>query len=527
MLVGVVAFAAGLALDCGLSAIESTVRRDTQDRVLQKGVKLPVDVFDDAATLDLVHLATGEGARSPFMIFSETIALASSLLSVVSLSAVLVAWSPAVAALLLFTPLPTLITGSVLAKARVRLELGRAELTRRRQYLADLVFRERSFRELLSAGAFGQVAGRARDLGRELWTTDRHFLRSRILLTASVGLLSVAAATVAMALAGLRAATEGEVGAFVGTIASVGAMQAAVQGAYAHLGVLMQHKAMTRAADTFYAMPERAIEPPNLTCGTLEATPGAAALVAREVTFKYPSGEEPAVNRVSFALAKGASLAIIGANGSGKSTLVRLLSGQYKPQSGAVEWFGRPGTVYSEAERSRIIGVLQQDFMQYDMTLRENVTLGCPDHHPGDDEVLDALRRAGADDLVQSRGLDAPLGSLFSGSTRLSGGEWQRIALARTLIRNPGILILDEPTAAMDSMHSQVIQELLTDPGRSCSIVIVTHDVGLARLADQIMVLHEGACVELGSHLSLLHRDGLYRALALLHADAERSTRTG
>ncbi len=236
----------------------------------------------------------------------------------------------------------------------------------------------------------------------------------------------------------------------------------------------------------------------------------------RDVTFAYPGMvAAPVLEGFDLEIPAGTSLAIVGANGAGKTTLAKLLCRLYDPQSGAIEVDGVDlRELDVQAWRRRLTAVFQ-DFVRFELTLRENVDV------PGgasDDDVLDALREAGADDLA---GLDTVLAKGYEGGTDLSGGQWQRIALARALCavhQGAGVVLLDEPTAQLDVRGEAEIFDRLLAATRACTTILISHRFSTVRHADRIAVLEAGRVVELGSHAELMALDGRYRRMFDLQA---------
>lgn len=260
---------------------------------------------------------------------------------------------------------------------------------------------------------------------------------------------------------------------------------------------------------------------------TTEPRPLVRELEVRGVTYRYPDAAESTLHGVDMTIHRGEIVALVGENGSGKTTLAKVVAGLYPAESGDLLWDGQP--ISDDAERVGLrssIGVIFQDFIKYQLPLRENVLFGDARRRNDSREVVDrdvraALDRAGArfaEHLPQ--GLDTLLSREFSGGTELSIGQWQRIALARALFRDAPLVILDEPTAALDPRSEyelfSTVRSLLGDRAG----LLVSHRYANLHLADRIYVLQEGRVVEHGSHQELMGKDGVYANLYRLQADA-------
>jgi ATP-binding cassette subfamily B protein len=242
------------------------------------------------------------------------------------------------------------------------------------------------------------------------------------------------------------------------------------------------------------------------------------------VTFTYPGGTEPAVAGLSLRIPHGELIALVGENGAGKSTLVKLLLRFYDADHGSVRVGGVDvRDLDPETLRSRI-GVLFQDYASYELSVRENVVMGRPDGTAEDGRVLEALRDARSDWLLTKmpRGLDSKVGRLFEGGHDLSGGEWQRLALARIMYRDADIWILDEPTSSLDPEAEAGIFAELKENLKGRIGIVISHRFSTVRIADRIAVIAGGSVTELGTHEELLRADGRYAQLFELQAAGYR-----
>jgi ATP-binding cassette subfamily B protein len=229
------------------------------------------------------------------------------------------------------------------------------------------------------------------------------------------------------------------------------------------------------------------------------------------VTFRYPGGERVALDDFSLTIPAGQVAALVGPNGAGKSTLIKLLCRLYDPDGGRIELDGIDLRELEVARLRRLINVLFQQPVHYSATVAENIALGGLSE-PSRDEVEEAGRAAGADEPVARlpKGYETLLGKWFAGGTDLSVGEWQRLALARAFLRRAPILLLDEPTSAMDSWAEADWHERFRRLAAGRTVLIITHRFTTAMRADIIHVMTEGRVAESGSHQELLARGGLY-----------------
>ncbi len=231
----------------------------------------------------------------------------------------------------------------------------------------------------------------------------------------------------------------------------------------------------------------------------------------RAVSFSFPGQPRPALQGINLTLRQGETVALVGRNGAGKSTLASILAGEFEPTEGSV-WVGDVNRATLSVDRLREgVAVVRQQFTRYECTLRDNIVLGAGVSEAVLQHVLTDL---GLDALVEKLkdGMDTMLGTSF-GKTDLSGGWWQRVAMARALVREPALLILDEPTAALDPLAEAEILQEFTRMVKGRTSVIISHRLGSIRHVDRIVVLDQGGIVESGTHDELVRRGGIYAGL--------------
>jgi ATP-binding cassette, subfamily B, bacterial len=393
---------------------------------------------------------------------------------------------------------------------------------REREYLGNLLVESKGTKEIRAFVLADYLLGRHRQLSEYLLNRRIELFRSGANTSFITGLVtgtSLALAYAFVAWRGVQGLLDaGGVVLVIGAFSSVAGTLGTISSTFVAVD---QH---TTFLDDYFSF--LTIEPMVRTPVDPQPLPVTLSdgIEFRDVTFRYPRGDDAAVEQLSLHIKPGELVAIVGENGAGKSTLVKLLLRFYDPSEGAVLVGGVDIRLVDPLVLRERIGVLFQDYTMYELTVRENVTMGRPTAPVDDERVWRALRDARAEGLVKKlpAGLDSRTGRLFEGGHDLSGGEWQRLAIARLLYRDADIWILDEPTSALDpEAEAAVFAELKANLKGRMGLVI-SHRFSTVRIADRIAVIGDGRIAELGTHEELLAARGTYARLFELQAAGYR-----
>jgi ATP-binding cassette subfamily B protein len=393
---------------------------------------------------------------------------------------------------------------------------------REREYMGDLLAQPRTTKEIRAYVLSDYLLGRHTKLSEDLFKQRELMYRSATRISLMTGLVT----GTTLALAYLFVAIQGISGEISpgGVVLVIGAFTS-VSGTLGNISstfvAVDQH---TTFLDDYFSF--LAIQP----LVPMPATPHAVPdwhiddIAFENVTFTYPGGTEPALTGLNLRIRHGELVALVGENGAGKSTLVKLLLRFYDPDGGAIRVGGVDLKDLDPAVLRSRIGVLFQDYASYELSVRENVIMGRPYGAVDDRRVLDALRDARSEWLLKKmpKGLDSKVGRLFEGGHDLSGGEWQRLALARIMYRNADIWILDEPTSSLDPEAEAGIFAELKENLRGRIGIVISHRFSTVRIADRIAVIADGRVSELGTHDELLLAGGRYAQLFELQAAGYR-----
>lgn len=494
--------------------------------------------FEDPAFLDRLRLANQAGGTAPGAVATGALGVGRNALTSLGFLASLLAIGPWLAAAVLAGAVPALAAELVLARRRAAMLWRIGPAARRELFYQQLLASVQAAKELRLFGAGRYLRGRMAAERRAVNAAQRRMDRRELASQSGSALLTAATAGGALLWALARAGT-GRLG--VGDVSllivSVAGTQLAISGLVTEISIVQQelllfgHYRAVVASGPDLPVPAAPRRTPPLRRG----------IELRAVWFRY-SGEHPWVLRdVNLTIPHGASVALVGPNGAGKSTLVKLLCRLYDPQRGAVLWDGEDLRDLDPVELRRRIGAVFQDFMSYDLTALDNIALGALDRGADIERIHAAARRAAIHDTITAlpRGYHTLLSRLFPASGAdadldsdvdvegggpglpLSGGQWQRLALARAYLRGQrDLLILDEPSSGLDAEAEHEIHLRLREFRAGRTSVLVSHRLGAVRDADLLVVLDDGRIVERGSHAELLGLGGRYARMFDIQARA-------
>ena len=233
------------------------------------------------------------------------------------------------------------------------------------------------------------------------------------------------------------------------------------------------------------------------------------------ISYSYPGRSETVLEHISFSVAPKEKIAIVGLNGAGKTTLMKLMLRLLEPNQGVIRFRGIDLKEWDVLSLRKMFGVVFQDFLRFKLTLYENIALATNGFGDRDDNVFRAARLAGVDEIakIAPHGYETLLGKEFVDGAELSGGGWQKVALARGFVRNASVIFLDEPTASLDAKTEKALFEQFLSLAVDKTAIIISHRLFVTPLVDRILVLDHGRLIEEGRHDDLIQRDGVYASM--------------
>jgi ATP-binding cassette, subfamily B, bacterial len=514
----------------GLSLVRSLLGArlgiDINVTILEKALGLDLRYFEDPDFYDKLTRARREASSRPIALVTESFGLVQSLITLAGYAALLVRFSAWAVLALFAATIPATVAEMRFSKQAFKVRNWRSPESRRLLYLEYVLANDEHAKEVKLFGLGTILLDRYRKLSEQFYEEDQRLYVRRTKWTHALSLVGTGAfygSYAAMALlASAGALTLGDMTMYVVAFRQG---QQAFQSALAAIGSMYEHNLyMSNLWDYLRVAGEAARVLPSTAVARALAAP-ASGIVLEDVGFRYPGKDAWALRHLNLTIPSGSSLALVGENGAGKTTLVKLLTRLYEPTEGRIWLDGRDLQDWDIAELRSLFGVLFQDYNQYQLNVRENIGFGSVAYMADEPRIGRAVERGGATEIVQglAGGLDAPLGRWFQDGTELSGGQWQKIALARAFMREEaGILVLDEPTASLDAEAEHAVFERFRELAQGRTTIVISHRFPTVRMAQKIVVLEHGRIVEQGTHDELRALKGRYSRMFELQAEGYR-----
>jgi len=511
--------------------LQEQVSNRVQLDILKKADMLDLAFFENPEFYDKMRQAANQSSYQPVSMISQTFDLGRTVVTLLSLIFLLLhlAWWLAIVALIV--PIPAFFSSTRYGWRGYQLMRRQSPERRLMAYFVTLMTTDTYNKEvkLFNLGEF--FIGRFWDLATSLYKQDKKLLVRRYSINFGWSGLTVVANSAIYLYVALQTIlgriSLGGLTLYTQTAVQVGQN---FQGLLNGISSTYENTLYVNTLFEFLEYQPQIVSPPSSQPIDPKKEIEGLDIEFRDVSFTYP-GKDPetqaALKHVSFTIHAGEAVALVGRNGAGKTTLVKLLTRLYDPDEGEILVGGRDIKEYDLKELRDQVGVIFQDYVNYYMTAHENIGVGRVDKIEQRELVMSAAGKSGADNVIERlpQGYDTMLGRWFKDlkdSTQLSGGEWQKIALARAFMRDARILVLDEPTSALDAQaeHEVFTRFRLLTEGKTA--VFISHRFSTVRLADRIFVIENGSIIESGSHYELIALNGRYAELFNLQAEAYR-----
>ncbi len=491
------------------------VQRVVSGRVLDVTTEVDLVTYDDARFHDQLSRVLVNVPSRPFQVVTCVASLVGGIAGVTALTVSLFVIQPILVPILLLGGVPLWYLSRKGGRLEFDFAVAQTASLREREYLEHTLSRREDAAELRAYGSTGPLRRRWDALYDVYLAALRVQVRRRYVLSAATAVASGVILVLTLLLL-ILLIDQGVIGFAQAASAAVAIrlLSSRLQQLIAGLSTLFESALFLDDYNEFLGRLPTDTEEPEISVPREQLT----GLSVRDVGFRYPQATVNAVTGVSIDLRPGEIVALVGENGSGKTTLAKILAGLYAPSTGSVRLNDR---AVSDDERERIrehVALVLQDFTHYALSAGENISFGRPEDPYDANRVEFAARRVGADSFLTAlpEGYDTRLSKIFKGGRELSLGQWQRVALARAFYRDAPIVILDEPTAALDPRAEAQLYDSMRSVLAGRTVVLITHRLASVRGADRICVLEKGSLVEQGSHDELITLGGLYAELVSL-----------
>ena len=493
-------------------------------RLMRHAAELDLDQFEDSTFYDKLERARRQ-TLSRSVLMSQVLAQGQDAVTLVLLAGGLVAFQPWLLGLLLLAVVPAFLGESHFNERSYSLSHSWTPERRELDYLRQTGASDETAKEVKIFGLSDFLINRFSTL------SDQFYGQNKALALRRAGWGTVFAAIGA---AGYYGAYLYIIRQAVGGTISIGQLTF-LAGSFARLRALLEGilSRFSQVADgalylqdffDFFQITPRIVRPTVGQAVRPFPQPIRQGFTFENVGFKYKNAEKWALRHLSFELQAGEKLALVGENGAGKTTLVKLLARLYDPSEGRILLDGHDLREYDPAELRQEIGVIFQDFVRFQLPAGQNLAVGRIEERQNQPRIEQAAHQSLADSVIAKLplGYDQMIGRRFNGGVDLSGGEWQKIALGRAYMREAQLLILDEPTAALDARAEYEVFERFKELTQGKTAVLISHRFSTVRMADRILVIEHGRVQEIGSHEDLLARGGRYAELFQLQAAGYR-----
>lgn len=480
------------------------------DLLHDQSIFVDLSYYEDPSYYDTLHRAQAEAPFRPSSIVNGLTSLVQNSISLTGVIGLFLIFSPLVGVVMLLAALPGALIRLYYSRIRFRYEEAQSARERRSRYYHWLMVNEFFAKEIRLFKLGELFKNRYQNLRKELRQGRLAITRNRAFADWSVQTLGVLAIFVTLGLTAYQAITgQISLGDLIAIYMGFQLGLSSLQSILHSLAGLYEDQLFLSHFYQFLELKPSIVSPENPVNLPQKLNYGVSF---KDVSFCYPNSEKFALKEIDFELPPGKIVALVGANGSGKTTLVKLLCRLYDPSHGTIYTENHDLRQIDPVDWRKKISVIFQDYAHYQLSAFENIWIGDVDSEPSLDLVSHAARKSGADSFIANlpQGYETQLGTWFEHGKELSGGEWQKVALARAFLRDTEIIILDEPTSSLDPLAEAELFLQFRQLIKGKSAILISHRFSTVQMADYVYVLEKGEIVERGTHHELLDLNGVY-----------------
>lgn len=486
--------------------------------LMKKSFNLALEDFENDKIYDQLQRAQSEANHRPYQILQQILSIIASAITFISTSLILIVWKWWIIPCLIIIPLLSAFSFLKLGKKEFNIEWYRAPLWRKLWYFSYLLTKDITIKEIKLNNLGSHLTSQYQKIYFDFLTVDKAIAKKRLILSFTFQFINQIVITILTLMILFAAYTQQIlIGTMVSYIQALSSTQNASTSLLQQIFSMYENNLYIEQLFSYLDVEEK---DKNESVEIKSELSFIHTIKFKNVSFKYPSSNEYALKNLNFTITTKDIVAIVGKNGSGKSTLVKLLTRLYKDYSGEILINDKSIESYSVQSVREQIGVVFQDFVKYELTARENIAFGNLEKIHNDNLLYKTAKQSGIYDLVYylPNKIDTQLGKWFSEGHQLSGGEWQKIAISRALIKDSSMYILDEPSSALDPQAEKDVFDNFYHLTREKIGLYISHRFTTVKHATKILVLDEGKIIETGTHKTLIKFNGLYNELYNLQA---------